>query len=108
MPPATIKGGSVEWYNAISGKRYDNPNMPLRFLFYLSDLYGNIVKDKNMYGTKLIPLPSPHFVVFYNGTKEHPVYRELRLSEAYNTQEEQVSLDLLVKVITSIRGTTLS
>lgn len=36
-----------------------NPNMPLRFLMYVADLYSVLVKDKNQYGTKLITLPAP-------------------------------------------------
>lgn len=47
-----------------------NPNMPLRNLFYVSNLYSAIVSNENIYGTKLIKLPTPMFVVFYNGYKE--------------------------------------
>ena len=36
-----------------------NPNMPLRFLMYVADLYSVLVKDQNQYGTKLITLPAP-------------------------------------------------
>ena len=44
--------------------------MPLHCLFYASDTYSVLVKDKNIYGTKMLPLPSPTFVVFYNGKQE--------------------------------------
>ncbi len=27
-----------------------NPNLPLRFLLYISDLFSDIVKDLNLYG----------------------------------------------------------
>ena len=47
-----------------------NVNMPLHCLFYASDTYSVLVKDKNIYGTKMLPLPSPTFVVFYNGKQE--------------------------------------
>lgn len=47
-----------------------NANMPLRCLFYASDTYSVLVKDKNIYGTKMLPLPSPTFVVFYNGKQK--------------------------------------
>ena len=30
------------------------------------------VKDKNLYGRQPIPLPAPHFMVFYNGEEELP------------------------------------
>ena len=43
-----------------------NPNMPLRKLLYLSRLLQVLVKDKNLYGSKLVRIPTPRFVVFYN------------------------------------------
>ena len=36
-----------------------NPNLPLRFLFYISRLYMGMTKDENLYGTKTIQLPPP-------------------------------------------------
>lgn len=58
-------------------------NMPLRCLFYASDTYSVLVKDKNIYGTKMLPLPSPTFVVFYNGKQKMDEEGELRLSDAF-------------------------
>ena len=60
-----------------------NANMPLRCLFYASDTYSVLVKDKNLYGTKMLPLPSPTFVVFYNGKQKMDEEGELRLSDAF-------------------------
>ena len=45
-----------------------NPNMPLRDLFYVADILQKRIYDKGLYGSKLIRIPSPRFVVFYNGT----------------------------------------
>lgn len=50
-----------------------NPNLPLRYLFYISDLYSGMTKDENLYGTKRIHLPSPQFFVFYNGEKSSQI-----------------------------------
>lgn len=36
-----------------------NPNIPLRNLFYVSDIYSKLTKDKNLFGTKLIRIPQP-------------------------------------------------
>lgn len=66
-----------------------NPNLPLRFLFYISDLYSNVTKDKNLYGTKIVQIPPPSFLVFYNGTSEQPDRQTLRLSDAYLGIREQ-------------------
>ena len=45
-----------------------NPNMPLRDLFYVADLLQKIVKDRNLYSSSLVGIPTPKFVMFYNGT----------------------------------------
>ena len=47
-----------------------NPNMPLRDLFYVSKVLQNIVKNDNLYGSRQIKIPTPRFVVFYNGSRE--------------------------------------
>ena len=47
-----------------------NPNLPYRFLEYISELYSKMVLGKNIYGHKRIIFPTPRFVVFYNGKEE--------------------------------------
>lgn len=49
-------------------------NMSVRFLIYLAEEYQKIVEkaESSPYGTKLISLPMPQCVVFYNGEKEMP------------------------------------
>ncbi len=76
-----------------------NPNMPLRFLIYLADIYSGQVKDENIYGTRIIRLPAPQFIVFYNGTERRPDHEVLRLSDAYLVKDRQVSLELIVDVL---------
>lgn len=75
-----------------------NANMPLRCLFYASDTYSVLVKDKNIYGTKMLPLPSPTFVVFYNGKQKMDEEGELRLSDAFVKKQENPNLEVIVKV----------
>ena len=75
-----------------------NANMPLRCLFYASDTYSVLVKDKNIYGTKMLPLPSPTFVVFYNGKQKMDEEGELRLSDAFVKKQEVPNLEVIVKV----------
>ena len=49
-----------------------NPNLPLRFLMYTANLYSNMTKDRNLYGSRPVRLPAPGFVIFYNGLSEQP------------------------------------
>ena len=76
-----------------------NPNLPLRFLMYLSNLYSKITANKNLYGTKLVKIQAPQFVVFYNGVEKRPEREIMKLSDAYMTQEKDVALELIVEVI---------
>jgi len=76
-----------------------NPNMPLRDLLYVAQVLQGIIKDENLYGTSLVKIPTPKFVVFYNGTAKQPERQILRLSDAFNKQEGRVNLELIVEVI---------
>lgn len=76
-----------------------SPNLPLRMLFYLADLYSVMTKDENLYGTKKIPLPPPRFIVFYNGQAEQPDRRILRLSDLYTVRGEEHKLELVVEML---------
>ena len=71
-----------------------SPNLPLRFLFYLSDLYSGMTRDANLYGTRKIQIPPPRFIVFYNGEEEQPDRRILKLSDLYTVEEEEHKLEL--------------
>ena len=62
-----------------------NPNMPLRFLQYLSSLYEKYIRmrDLNKFGFTRVMLPAPKLVVFYNGIDEQPEEQELKLSQSF-------------------------
>ena len=77
-----------------------NPNMPLRDLFYISAEYSELVELKSLYSATLIKLPTPNFVVFYNGDMEIGDVSEYRLSDSYMTRVEEPALEL--------RGTVLN
>ena len=70
-----------------------SPNLPLRFLLYISALYSSMTREANLYGTKPIELPPPRFVIFYNGKVEQPDRQILKLSDLYTIKEE-CSLEL--------------
>lgn len=71
-----------------------SPNLPLRFLFYISDLYSNLTKNANLYGEKIIKIPTPKFIIFYNGERKRPEKEVLKLSAAYRTEDQEPSLEL--------------
>ena len=76
-----------------------NENMPLRNLFYVTDILKVYVKENKLdiYGTQLIKLPNPQFVVFYNGERNLPDKTELFLKDAFESNAEMdYSLDLKV------------
>lgn len=62
-----------------------NPNMPVRGLMYFGNLYSSYIKTNqlNIYGTKLQKIPTPQYVVFYNGTDKSEAVAELKLSDAF-------------------------
>ncbi len=73
-----------------------NPNMPLRDLDYVSRSFRRFYDRYDIYSERLIKLPNPKFVVFYNGVREQPARRQFKLSDAYTHQEENPSLELIV------------
>ena len=81
-----------------------SPNLPLRYLFYISDLYSGMTKDENLYGIKCVELPAPQFIIFYNGEKEQPDRSILKLSDAYSVKEEHPALELTAVMLNINRG----
>ncbi len=76
-----------------------NPNMPLRFLFYVTDLYSSLTRDANLYGTKRISIPQPRFLVFYNGRQKMPDRMTVKLSELYHKGEAPFELELEATIL---------
>ena len=62
-----------------------NPNMPLRGLMYFAQLYQmNITeRDEDPLGSREIKIPTPRFIVFYNGERHLPDISEQKLSDAF-------------------------
>ena len=64
-----------------------NPNMPLRMLVYTGKLYSKFVEannlDNKVYNHKVITIPYPKLIVFYNGDMIQPDKTILKLSDAF-------------------------
>lgn len=76
-----------------------NPNLPLRSLMYIADLYSVLTKNENLYGEKQIYLPTPEFITFYNGTDSLPDSEVIKLSDAYTVDNGEPSLELKMTVL---------
>ena len=75
-----------------------NPNMPLRDLLYVTRVLQGIIRGENLYSKMIVNIPTPKFVVFYNGTDFQPEQQVLRLSDAFEKKQEQLALELIVVV----------
>ena len=71
-----------------------NPNLPLRFLLYISHLYSRLTVKENLYGETIVQIPAPEFLIFYNGKDKMPERQILKLSDMYSVQEGQPKLEL--------------
>ncbi len=76
-----------------------NPNMPVRQLMYLGKLYDKYIQINglNLYGKKIIQLPVPKLVVFYNGTDEMGD-KILKLSDAFASETSLPESDIEARV----------
>lgn len=84
------------FFNVYEHQSTYNPNMPLRFMIYFSELMWDFIKlhDYDLYSTRKIPVPTPRFVVFYNGLNERPAKEVFHLSDLYEHQCDEYDLDL--------------
>lgn len=57
-----------------------------------------ITEDENIYSDTLITIPTPRFVVFYNGETKMPERTVLRLSDSFSHMDENPELELKVLV----------
>jgi len=96
----------------VVGEHMSSPyaNLPVRFLMYTGQLYEKWIKikgeEKFLYGSKLYKIPTPEFVVFYNGTTARPERDTLYLSNAFEvaTGKELGALELEVPVYNINKG----
>ena len=81
-----------------------NPNLPLRFLMYITDIYSAYTKDMNIYGSKKVQIPLPSFVIFKNGVKSQPDRTEFLLSELFHPTTDQPALELKAVMLNINKG----
>lgn len=76
------------------------PNMPLRDLLYFASIIQKRIKaqKRDIYGGRILKIPVPHFVVFYNGKEDAPDQYDLRLSDAFEKETENPEIELVCHV----------
>ncbi len=91
-------GDTMNLYEAQSSW---NPNMPLRGVFYFSTILQQYVElnHLNIYSYAKLRLPTPRFIVLYNGNKQIEDRTYLRLSDLFIHNEEEPALECVATVL---------
>jgi hypothetical protein len=78
---------------------------------YIARVYEKIIGGKNIYSSRLVPVPRPEFFVLYNGTAPYPDEQVLNLSDSFEKtglpglpEKESPALELTVKVFNINQG----
>ena len=77
----------------------DSPNMPLRNLFYISRELEKLTSGQTLYGPKQVMVPTPRFIVFYNGSDTSWERKVSKLSDAFEQKTDHPELELLVTML---------
>ena len=88
-----------DWQNLFEQQSTFNPNQQLRGFFYFADLYKVKYFGKKIYSTRLLKIPTPQYIVFYNGTTNMPDKKELRLSDAFQQPTEQPDIEVIAHML---------
>lgn len=79
-----------------------NPNMGVRGLIYFAQSYNKYMEKHklNRFGAKLLSLPKPVFVVFYNGTSWQEEETIIRLSDCFEIEEgEEPCVEVVARML---------
>ena len=58
-----------------------------------------LLQDQSIYSSTLLKIPTPRFVVFYNGEGRQPERRVLKLSDSFKVPDENPELELKVTML---------
>ena len=71
---------------------------------YAAKQLEKYMAEDTLYSSKLVKIPVPRFVVFYNGTEKQPERRVLKLSDAYEKKVASPELELKVLMLNINQG----
>lgn len=89
------------YMNLYEAQSTRNPNMPLRGLEYFAQLYDGYIEQHglNAYSEKMLELPTPRYVVLYNGMAYEPERSEYRLLDSFVHKQEEYCLECVATVL---------
>jgi hypothetical protein len=79
------------------------PNMALRGFLYFADLYKKHVKDIELSSNRKVLIPTPHYIVFYNGLEKTAEEFTQRLSDSFE-DDSKGCIELSVRIININHG----
>jgi predicted transposase/invertase (TIGR01784 family) len=81
-----------------------NPNMGLRFLLYIADLYEILIDKTELYKPVPMNIVNPEFYILYNGKEDYPEKFTVKLSDLFRIQGVENSLELTATVYNANKG----
>lgn len=83
-----------------------NPNMPLRGMLYFARQFEGLLASRgdDIYGTRRVELPTPVYIVFYNGSGMQTDNLMLYLSDSFPTGRGSGCLECTCEVLNINRG----
>lgn len=76
-----------------------SPNMPVRILEYAARTYEIILNKYDTYREKILKIPAPQLYVLYSGNRKWPDGTMVRLSDMYEENPPENTIEAVVKVI---------
>jgi hypothetical protein len=75
--------------------------MGVRGLIYFAQMYNTYMEKHNLnrFGSKLIQLPVPKFVVFFNGTSWNEEEVEIRLSDCFSKEGGEPCVEVIARMV---------
>lgn len=91
-------------------QRTTNQNMPLRGFFYFAQLYHKYLIDaeEQLTTSKMIKIPNPNYIVFYNGDTNRDEDYEMRLSDAFMIEDKSGKFEWTARVLNINKDYNLS
>lgn len=91
-------------------QRTTNQNIPLRGFFYFAQLYHKYLIDaeEQLTTSKMIKIPNPNYIVFYNGDTNRDEDYEMRLSDAFMIEDKSGKFEWTARVLNINKDYNLS